>query len=165
MKWNSIVFLLLITFSINACKTSKQTDYRYEKIQLKLEELRKSNDLPGINFSVIYKDGQSHDFALGFADIEQNIPNTTKARLLLGSIGKTYAAAIVFQLIDEKKLALQDRLIDYFPNKEWLLRLPNIQEITVQMLLEHTSGLPRWVMKDEVWKVVQEPPNLDGKIT
>ena len=74
-----ILFLLVLPFlAINACQITKPLDVRKEKLENKLEELRQVNDLPGINFSIAYKDGKIEDYALGEADKEENIPNDSK---------------------------------------------------------------------------------------
>lgn len=128
-------------------------------IEQKLEALRVENELPGINFSVTYPDGRTSDFAVGFADMENQLPNRTDFKLLSGSIGKTYAAALIYQLVEAEDLQLEALFLEYFPDHPWLNRLPNIDSITIQMLLQHTSGLPRWVLKPEVWKILAAQPD------
>jgi D-alanyl-D-alanine carboxypeptidase len=76
-----------------------------------------------------------------------------------GSIGKTYAVALLMQLVDEGKMNLEDRYIDYFQDSSWLQNLPNINAINIKMLLQHTSGLPRYVMKPEIWSALKNDPD------
>ncbi|MEO1654036.1 MAG: serine hydrolase domain-containing protein [Bacteroidota bacterium] len=104
-------------------------------------------------------DGKIEDYAVGYADVEAKKANSPDYKLLSGSIGKTYAAAIIFQLLDEGKIKLEDKILDYFPDLPWLKRLPNIQELTIELLLQHRTGLPRWVLKEEVWKKLSENPD------
>ena len=63
------------------------------------------------------------------------------------------------QLVDEGKINLNDRFIDHFADTAWLEYLPNINSITTKMLLQHTSGLPRYVMKPEIWNAINEEPD------
>jgi D-alanyl-D-alanine carboxypeptidase len=51
------------------------------------------------------------------------------------SIGKTFTATAVMQLIEEKKLDYHDPLADWFPE------FPNAKAITIDHLLTHTSGI------------------------
>ena len=54
----------------------------------------------------------------------------------IGSVTKTFTATVVLQLVEEKKLRLND------PVKKYLDRVPRGSEITIRMLLNHTSGIP-----------------------
>jgi D-alanyl-D-alanine carboxypeptidase len=159
MKYKNLLLLLIFVVLTNACSTSKHAVHQNESIQYKIEELRRANELPGINCSIIFKDGRIEDYAVGYADVENNIPNHVTDKLLSGSIGKTYTVALLFQLIDAGKIKLDEKYLHYFPNHAWLHKLPNINEITIEMLLQHTSGLPRWVLKDEVWQLLHDQPD------
>ena len=54
---------------------------------------------------------------------------------MIASITKTFTAVVVMQLIEEGKLSLDDTVDTWFPEQ------PNGDQITVRMLLSHTSGL------------------------
>lgn len=116
-------------------------------------------NIPGINFSVIISNGEIKNYSAGFSDVENKIALTAKNTFLSGSIGKTYAATLVFKLVESGKIELSKKYIDYFPDSEWQINLPNINDITVEMLLQHSSGLPRYVLKPEIWNAVHEDPN------
>ena len=51
------------------------------------------------------------------------------------SVGKAYTAAVVLQLVEEGKLALDDKLVRWFPD------YPNAKAISLDHLLCHTSGI------------------------
>lgn len=53
----------------------------------------------------------------------------------IGSISKTYASAIIFQLIEEGKLALDTKLSKFYP------KVKNADKITIKHLLNHQSGI------------------------
>lgn len=53
----------------------------------------------------------------------------------IASISKMVTATLVFKLIEEKKLNLQDKLAAFFPD------MPDAKKITIEQLLNHTSGL------------------------
>lgn len=53
----------------------------------------------------------------------------------IGSITKMFTAAMIFQLIDEKKLKLSDSLNKFFP------KIKNASKITIANMLEHRSGI------------------------
>jgi D-alanyl-D-alanine carboxypeptidase len=79
----------------------------------------------------------------------------------LGSISKMFTATMVFQLLEEKKLSLDEKLSDYFP------QLPNAGSITIGNLLYHRSGLPDFTNNTNFddWKVrLQTEDQLLGLI-
>lgn len=60
----------------------------------------------------------------------------------IGSITKTYTAVLIFQLIEQNRLSIEDRLERFFPD------MPGAKEITIRQMLEHTSGLGDYVIRD-----------------
>lgn len=157
MKKYGLLFALLCAFHLSVSSQSKVTTA--DSITSYLERIVKENNLPGMNFTYVSDDGWHHDFSVGLSDVEKEIPLTTKNTFFSGSIGKTYAATIIFQLIDEQKLAYDQLFKSYFPEIDWLSRLPNIDEITIEMLLTHSSGLPRYVLLPEIWNQLHENPD------
>lgn len=76
----------------------------------------------------------------------------------IASVTKMVTAILAFKLIEEGRLSLDDRL------SKWLPDIPSAQAITIANLLEHTSGLGNFAIKDgTVWVVdrVSEPAILD----
>ncbi len=51
------------------------------------------------------------------------------------SVGKSFTAVIIMQLIEDQRLSLDDKL------SNWIDDVPNGDLITIKMLLDHTSGL------------------------
>lgn len=90
--------------------------------------------------------------AVGFALLEGDKAITADAttRYRIGSVSKMFTAVMIFQLIDERKLTLQQKLSDFFPE------IPNAERITIEEMLYHRSGLhdytvdtkfPEWMDK------------------
>jgi D-alanyl-D-alanine carboxypeptidase len=74
--------------------------------------------------------------ASGVADLRTGRPMRTADRYRVGSVTKTFVAAVVLQLVGEGVLRLSD------PIERWLPGLvPGGAGITVRNLLNHTSGL------------------------
>jgi D-alanyl-D-alanine carboxypeptidase len=157
----TIIFSAIILFYLCGCNGSNpQPDFVLQgKITNTIDQLVKDNNIPGLNVSIVFKDGKQINCSSGYADVENKIKLEANHIMFSGSIGKTYAAALLMQLNDKGKIELEDKLIDYFPQTDWLNRLPNIQEITIKMLLQHTSGLPRYAMKSTVWDSLNVNPN------
>jgi len=76
--------------------------------------------------------------AYGFANRAFNARNTLDTKLNLGSMGKMFTAVALLQLVQQGKLALDDRVIKLVPD------YPDTEiarKISVHQLLTHTSGL------------------------
>ncbi len=56
-------------------------------------------------------------------------------RFAIASVTKTFVAAEIHALIQERKLTLDDTIA------EWVPEVPDAERITVRQLLSHTSGL------------------------
>lgn len=72
----------------------------------------------------------------GQSDYERQIPMRPDDVMLAGSVGKTFFAAAALSLADDGRLDLDAAISDYLPQAE----LPNASEVTVRMLMSHTSG-------------------------
>ncbi|RFS16521.1 class A beta-lactamase-related serine hydrolase [Emticicia sp. C21] len=73
--------------------------------------------------------------AIGYANIDSRIPAQITTRYRIGSVSKMFTSVMIFQLIEERKLSLDQKLSQYFPD------LPNADKITISHLLYHRSGL------------------------
>jgi D-alanyl-D-alanine carboxypeptidase len=65
-------------------------------------------------------------------------------RLLLGSVGKTYASAVALQLVHEQRIALDDPISKHLGREPWFARIAHSDRMTVRQLMTHTSGLVRY---------------------
>lgn len=90
--------------------------------------------------------------AYGYRSINGNkkiAPNShTKYRI--GSISKMFTGTMIFQLIEEGKLKLNDRLSTWFPE------LPNAQKITIGNMLDHRSGLHNFTADTGFWRYARQ---------
>lgn len=59
-------------------------------------------------------------------------------RFRVGSLTKQFTAALILKLAEEGKLTLDDTVRQWLPQ----LQLPYDKQITIRMLLNHTSGIP-----------------------
>jgi CubicO group peptidase (beta-lactamase class C family) len=75
--------------------------------------------------------------AFGEANKDHRIPNRLDTRYNIGSIGKTFTAVAIMQLVEAGKLRLDDKLSNYLPD----FPFPEKDTITIQHLLNHSSGL------------------------
>lgn len=76
----------------------------------------------------------------GTAVMEWDVPVTPETRFRIGSVTKQFTASIILKLMEEGKIDLQDKLRKYIPE------YPSKQadDVTIHMLLNHTSGIPSY---------------------
>jgi D-alanyl-D-alanine carboxypeptidase len=114
---------------------------------------------PGVTVGFVLADGRSAGVSSGFADAAGKVPLKPGDRMLAGSIGKTFVAAVVLQLVEEGKVGLDDRLEKWLGKEPWYPRLPNGPDLTVRHLLTHTAGLPEYFEAKGVTAAVKADPN------
>lgn len=97
--------------------------------------------IPGMSVLITRDDKLVKRAAYGKADLELDVPMTTEHVMESGSIGKTFTAVVIFQLIEEGKLSLTDTLGQRLKDcpEPW-------KNLTLHMLLSHTSGLPDYAV-------------------
>ena len=155
----TISCLILFTFLLQIILLGACNDVKQDPIPEILQQLVKENEIPGLNFSIIYNDGTQKNYSSGLANLKTREKLNTDHVMFSGSVGKTYAVAVLMQLVEENRVDLKALFLDYFPDHEWLNKLPNIEDITVEMLLQHTSGLPRYINHQEVWDALKNNPD------
>ncbi|WP_223032157.1 serine hydrolase domain-containing protein [Hanstruepera marina] len=158
MKNRLSTLFLFVSISFGYSQITEKVSLN-DSVKTVLNTTVKDGRIPGISFSIIESNGDIKNYTAGFSDVETQTELTTQKTFLSGSIGKTYAATLVFRLVESGKIDLSKKYKDYFQDTKWLSELPNINDITVEMLLQHTSGLPRYVLKPEIWNALHEDPN------
>ena len=110
--------------------------------------------VPGV---VVYSrlGNQTTLLARGVDNLETERPMTTADRFRIGSVTKTFVATLIMQLVQERKLALDDSIDKQLPGL-----VPNGASITIRQLLTHTSGLPDYFSNKRIYA-----PYLNGNLT
>jgi CubicO group peptidase (beta-lactamase class C family) len=98
-----------------------------------------NNATPGGSVLVARGKTVLYQKAFGLANLEHTVPNTINTIFEAGSVSKQFTAYSILLLEDEGKLKLTDDIRKYIPELP-LYEAP----ITIQMLLNHTSGLKDW---------------------
>lgn len=87
---------------------------------------------------VVQQDGKTiYQRSMGWADLENQIPATAETQYRIGSVSKTFTAVLVMKAAAEGRLSLSDSIAKYFPDA----KIPNAEQITIDQLLQHRSGL------------------------
>ncbi|HNR76287.1 MAG TPA: serine hydrolase domain-containing protein [Parvularculaceae bacterium] len=94
--------------------------------------------IPGMTVVIVTRDGFEGYVASGLADVERKIPVGPDHLFQIGSISKMFTALGAYSLADEGKLSPDVRLSDALKG----VSVKGGDAITLQHLLNHTSGLP-----------------------
>jgi CubicO group peptidase (beta-lactamase class C family) len=98
-----------------------------------------STGVTGASFA--YWDGTTlHTAVAGLRNSVTADPVTIDTILHIGSITKVFNAALMMQLVDEGKIALNDPVVNHLPGLR-LRDMEALKRITCAMLLNHTSGI------------------------
>lgn len=153
MKIKSILLLIGFTLSWTACvkeplsisktnynctnsieNTHPNSDLYQAFIQGKVAE-----GIPGITMLIESPEGIWAG-AAGYADIVSKIPMEVCNISRIGSITKTFTSTLILQLHEKGLLQLDDVISKYLP-EEMVAKIINADKITIEQLLNHTSGL------------------------
>jgi D-alanyl-D-alanine carboxypeptidase len=110
-------------------------DARAKSLQAALDGVRSSGKYPGASAAVLFPDGSIWSGVSGTATLSSKMPLTTDTLFSIGSISKTFVAALIGRLAMDGALGLDDPLSKYVPD------FPNAANITIRQLLDHTSGI------------------------
>ncbi|MBN8665926.1 MAG: beta-lactamase family protein [Chitinophagales bacterium] len=132
---------IITTLAILFCLSIFSKGYSQSIDKTKLDQLfdRLLEKNKGMGSITIAKDGKVlYNRSFGYSQITETLrkPLTDDTKYRIGSITKTYTAVMIFQLMEEGKLKLNDYLDKYFP------QIPNANKITIAHILSHRSGIP-----------------------
>lgn len=94
------------------------------------------NRAPSIQYAFFDSASIIHEFQYGLSDIKANRPVDRSTTYNLFSITKTCTALAVLQLLQSGKIRLNDPVSKYLP------AFPYATQITIEQLLNHSSGIP-----------------------
>jgi CubicO group peptidase (beta-lactamase class C family) len=128
-------------FWILACLyTSTFSSYGQNIEPLKLDSFLNtlgSKNLAMGSLAISVRGINQYQKAIGYSFIDSNkkVFANINTKYRIGSATKMFTAVMIFQLLEEGKIRLHDKLGLYFPD------LPNADKITLQNMLYHRSGL------------------------
>jgi len=96
--------------------------------------------IPGIALAIEHRGKRIYSGATGVASIEQGTPLEATDRFRIYSITKTFTATIIFQLVDEGIISLDDTVGSWLDSLE-AQRIPDVDRTTIRQVLNHTSGI------------------------
>jgi D-alanyl-D-alanine carboxypeptidase len=121
------------------------------KIDAAANQILSSTKVPSASIAIV-KDGHiAYLQAYGQARLSPPMDATPPMQYSIGSISKQFTAAAVLFLAQEGKLNLNDPVSKYLPD------LTRAHEVTIRMLLSHTSGYQDYWPEDYVMTSMMAP--------
>lgn len=136
-----LLVLLLAAFmavSLSSCGTPSFNQGTQDKLTAIVEKTLKAEGIPGAIVGIWQNGKGQYTKAFGKASVVPDLAMQSTFLWKVASISKTFTANVVLQLAGQGKLSLEDKLSKY----DWSVGIVNRDQITVRMLLDHTSGLP-----------------------
>jgi len=121
-------------------------------LQARLDQLRERYGIPGISVAIIFPDGTTWVGVSGVADVATKAPVTPSTAFAIASVTKTFTSALILALVEDGRIALDDRVRTYLPT------LKINAKITVRQLLDHTSGLRDYFFHPAIDKALLADP-------
>ena len=159
---NKIILFLFLSLILSF--SSYGQNINKEKTDQFLNTLASQNAAMG-SLSISQNGNLLYQKAIAYTSIDNDkkTPATVSTKYRIGSTTKMFTAVLIFQLVEEGKIKLKQKLSDFYP------KLPNATKITIQDMLYHRSGLhdytketsyPDWMDKpkthDELLEIIKE---------
>jgi D-alanyl-D-alanine carboxypeptidase len=146
-----LLLLALVLLSIAARAQSPLSPDAKAKIDTAVTQVLSSTKVPSASIAIV-KDGRiAYLQAYGLARLSPPMEATPQMQYAIGSISKQFTAAAVLLLAQEGKLTLDDPVSKYLPD------LTRAKEVTIRMLLSHTSGYQDYWPEDYVMTSMMVP--------
>ena len=133
-----ILICLLILMSFASVTADDFQIMDLAEIDSYVQEQMRRSSIPGLSYAIIQNGEIIHMNAFGVANPEGSLM-TPQTPLYIGSVGKTFTALSVRQLVNAGKLDLNSAVVNYIPS--FMVADPvAARQITIRQLLDHTSG-------------------------
>lgn len=162
---------MMIVASCSLAQVGNGKQLKNKELRLQLSEYA-AHDEPGIQYIVVDKISTIFSHTVGLSNVKNNIALNACQTMAAFSMTKTLTAIAVLQLVEANKIKLDDKVSEYVTH-------PYSPDITIQHLLNHTSGIPnpiplKWVHlareytgfyeQYELEKILEEHSSLDFKV-
>src|ERR1700761_4572309 len=146
-----LLLFAVVLLSIAAHAQSPLSPDAKAKIDTAVTQVLSSTKVPSASIAVV-KDGRiAYLQAYGLARLNPPMEATPQMQYSIGSISKQFTAAAVLLLAQEGKLTLEDPVSKFLPG------LTRSKEVTIRMLLSHTSGYQDYWPEDYVMTSMMVP--------
>jgi len=121
------------------------------EIDATVTRLMQAAEVTGVGIAIFNDHKIAYMKAYGLRDKEKNLPLTPDSVMTAASLSKPAVATMVMDLVEAHVLDLDKPVYQYlprplpeYPSYRDLAGDPRYKQITLRMLLDHTSGFPNW---------------------
>lgn len=142
MKTIYLLLIGLFTIQTAFAQTQKIDDKKLEKIASYFQTIEDNNrDIGAVS---LFQNGKEiYNYSFGQKNLTDKTINTEQLSYQIGSISKTITAIVLYQMEEEKKIDLNEKLSSYYP------QIKNSEKITLNQMLNHRSGISDFVAKQD----------------
>ena len=128
---NARIFLIAACFAGLSLPAAAQD--KLASLPAFVEGIRKELGTPGLSIAVALDDKMVYAAGFGLADVENDVPARGDTVYRIASISKTFGATAILQLVDRKKLKVDDLITATVPS------FPHA--VTLRQIMTHSSGI------------------------
>lgn len=141
---------LLLLSAISLSTTAFSQNNVKEKLGNYLDSLFVHHKVMG-SFAFVENNQPTFIKVVGFSDTETKQKANINTQYRIGSISKTFTAVLIMKAVEDKKLSLDKKLSDFYPD------IPNADKITIENLLQHRTGIHNLTNEAEYWQYNKQP--------
>jgi len=135
----NMVIRLLVLLIIVSVQVKAQSEFQ-APVQKALDSVMKEFDMVGLSVVVYKNNKQVYANNSGYKNLAEKTPLTETDIFRIASISKSFTSTALLQLVEKKKISLDDDVSDLIG---FTVRNPNFpdKKITLEMLLSHRSSI------------------------
>ncbi len=133
-----LMIALCVSCSFNPYENSVTS--KINRIDSVLDAYVTRPDIVGFAIGIIYHNQVLFSRGYGYRNLDSLDPVTARSLFHMASVSKPFVATAIMQLVEEKKISLDDRITTILPY--FRLSDPRYNEITIDQMLSHLSGMP-----------------------
>ncbi len=137
---SSVVFCLVVVVALLMGSVVAAGDNAARTAETKVLQEIESGRITSAAVAIMDNGEITYAQGFGIADLERNIYAEASTLFNIGSVSKVFVATAIMILVDEEVIDLDAPVTDYL--SDFVMKDPRYRDITVRMLLNHTSGLP-----------------------
>lgn len=142
----SVIFVLFLLIGTSLAAQE------FDRAKMDTLFLRIEKNQKGMGSVSIFKNGEEvYHNSIGFADVENQLKADRNTKYRIGSISKMFTAVLIMQLVEDGKLSLKTKLSAFYPE------IPNADEISIENLLRHHSGLFNFTNDPDYLQYMESP--------
>jgi CubicO group peptidase (beta-lactamase class C family) len=163
VQWLAAVVAILVLPVAGQWSSVKRLDgstITPAEIDATVTRVMRAAEVTGVGIAIFNNNRIVYLKAYGVHDKEKNLPLTPDSVMTSASLSKSAFATVVMRLVEEGVLDLDKPVYQYlrkplpdYPCYRDLASDPRYKQVSLRMLLDHTSGFPNWRSSNDDYKL------------